>query len=339
MNGFWTITAVIMSFFISVVLTRILIPVLTNLKFGQTILKIGPSWHEKKQGTPTMGGIAFIAAIFVSTVYCLTIFYKTFSNAETPLMMSKIFIGLGMAVFCGIIGFLDDYLKVVKKQNLGLNPKQKLIMQFIIAFTYLWMMHHVQIQNGVTDATKINLPFFYTIDLGFFYFPICAIIIVGIINAVNLHDGVDGLCSSTTLVLGVVYLLISSILGMHGLNILTGALIGGLAGFLVWNFHPAKVFMGDTGSLFLGGIICAIGFATKLHLILILMSLVYCFEMFSVMLQVVYFKITKGKRLFKMSPIHHHFEMIGWSEVKICILFSFFVVLCGILAILLTITF
>ena len=182
--------------------------------------------------------------------------------------------------------------------------------------------------------TVINLPIFGNVDFGLLYWPIMAIVIVGIVNAVNLNDGIDGLCGSVTFFVGIFFMIIASMLGMYGFSIEAAAMAGGCLGFLMWNFNPAKVFMGDTGSLFLGGLICALGIGMKQHVILILMAAVYILEMFSVILQVAYFKFTKGKRLFKMSPIHHHFEMCGWSEVKICFAFSLVTILCGIISLI-----
>ena len=342
MNGIWTMLAAIISFAITAILGKFMIPFLHKLKYGQTILEIGPSWHKKKQGTPTMGGIMFIIGTVLSAVVCIPLYYIINGSAgnqiiETPVMMTKIFAGLCMAILYGCVGFLDDYIKVVKKQNKGLNPKQKLIFQFAIAISYLLCIYIVESRNGGKNITSVSFPFLGALNLGPFYWIISSIVIVGIVNAVNLNDGVDGLTSSVTFFVSIFYMVISSLLGMFGLSILSAALAGGCLGFLVWNFYPAKVFMGDTGSLFLGGIVCALGFGTNLHVVLILISFVYILEMFSVILQVLYFKYTNGKRLFKMSPIHHHFEMIGWSETKICTVFSLTTIFFGVISFILSI--
>lgn len=334
MNGLWSMVAALVAFLITSVSGKKLIPFLQRVKYGQTILEIGPSWHKKKQGTPTMGGIMFILGIVISTALCIPLYYFTsgvmgVQTVETPFMIFKIYAGLVMAVLYGLVGFLDDYIKVVKKQNKGLNPKQKLIFQFSIAILYLLSLYIFGTSQEVMNLTSIKIPFFEKIDFGVLFWPIAAVIIVGIVNAVNLTDGIDGLNSSITFFAGIFFMIISSISGMFGLSIEAAALVGGCLGFLIWNFYPAKVFMGDTGSLFLGGMICALGFGSGLHVILILLAAVYILEMFSVILQVMYFKATKGKRLFKMSPIHHHFEMLGWGEIKICAVFSLIEILFG----------
>ncbi len=341
MNSVWTMAAALISFLITAGSGKKFIAFLHKLKYGQTILEIGPCWHKKKQGTPTMGGIMFILGIIVSTFVCVPLYYYTsglqgLQVTETPFMILKIYAGIIMAILYGLIGFLDDYIKVVKKQNKGLNAKQKLILQFLVAGGYLLVLYFASLSMRVSNLSLVCLPFFKYIDLGILFWPLAAIVIVGIVNAVNLTDGVDGLNSSITFFVGTFMMIIASIDGMFGLSIEAAALVGGCLGFLIWNFHPAKVFMGDTGSLFLGGMICAIGFGMRQYFILILLCSVYICEMLSVILQVAYFKITKGKRLFKMSPIHHHFEMLGWSEVKICTVFSLSTVVLGILSLFFT---
>ncbi len=336
MNGIWTMAAALVSFLVTALSGKKTISFLHKIKYGQTILEIGPSWHKRKQGTPTMGGIMFILGIVISTSVCVPLYYFTsgiqgLKVTETPFMILKIYAGLVMAFLFGLIGFLDDYIKVVKKQNKGLNPKQKLILQFSVAGLYLIVLYTASKLLGASGLTVFSFPFF-NIDLGFLFWPLAAVVIVGIVNASNLTDGVDGLNSSITFFVGIFMMIIASIYGMFGLSIEAAAMVGGCLGFLIWNFHPAKVFMGDTGSLFLGGMVCSLGFGMKQYFILILLCLPYICEMFSVILQVIYFKLTKGKRLFKMSPIHHHFEMLGWSEVKICVVFSLFTVFLGVLS-------
>lgn len=327
----WAVGAAVVAFVISAILGKVLIPFLHKLKFGQTILEIGPDWHKKKQGTPTMGGIMFIVGIIVSTVLCLVI--KMCTTGVDESQQYNVYIGLLMALCYGLIGFIDDYIKVVKKRNLGLTAKQKLVLQFAVAVLYLLALRFIA---GDTELTSTSIPFVGTVDLGWFYYIAASIVIVGIVNATNLTDGIDGLDGSITFFAAIAMMLISAMLSNIGTVIESAALAGGCLGFLVWNFHPAKVFMGDTGSLFLGGMVCAILFALDLPVLLLLIGFVYLAEMFSVMLQVSYFKLTHGKRLFKMSPIHHHFEMCGWSEVKIVCVFSFVTALLGAVAVLLT---
>ena len=304
--GIWTFCAAIAAFLISAVTGKFLIPFLHKLNFGQTILEEGPKWHKSKQGTPIMGGIMFIIAIVAVSVISTVVYMLTGSG----------FIETYLALANGLIGFIDDYTKVVKKRNLGLTAIQKLVLQFAVAGAYLATL-------GIAGyGTSTIIPFVGSVDLGFFYYIIAAIVIVGVVNAVNLTDGVDGLDGSITFFVAVSFMLIASKLYSLGITAVSAAIAGACLGFLVWNFHPAKVFMGDTGSLFLGGIVCALAFAVNMPILLLPLGIVYLCEMFSVMLQVGYFKLTHGKRLFKMSPIHHHFEMCGWSEVKIVAVFS-----------------
>ena len=334
--GIWTFCAAIIAFAISAAVGKFLIPYLHKLNFGQTILDIGPSCHKEKQGTPVMGGIMFIIAITFVTLVS-TLVYVFFGESVIDPITSNIskeatyiFAGLGLALANGIIGFVDDYTKVVKKRNLGLTAIQKLIFQFAVAGAYLAVL-------GISGCgTETIIPFVEEpVDLGFFYYIISAIVIVGIVNAVNLTDGVDGLDGSITFFVAVTFMLISSSLYRLGITAFSAAAAGACLGFLVWNFHPAKVFMGDTGSLFLGGLVCALAFAVRMPILLLPMGIVYLCEMFSVILQVGYFKLTHGKRLFKMSPIHHHFEMCGWSEIKIVAVFSLVTALFGVISFLL----
>lgn len=332
-TGLWELVGAVVAFVLSAVIGRFLIPILHKLKYGQTILDIGPSWHKKKQGTPTMGGIMFIIGIVVATVIaipCLSIFGDVYEptgySYNKEVLM--VFVSLGMAVLYGSVGFLDDYIKVVKKRNLGLTAKQKLVFQFAIAIAFVV----INAFFGYGDTTYI--PFAGTVHMGNFaiiYHIISVIVIVGVVNAVNLADGIDGLVGSETFFVAIFYMIISSIMTSPATGVLSAAVAGGCLGFLLWNFNPAKVFMGDTGSLFLGGIVCALAYSMNMPVILIPMALTYLLEMLSVILQVTYFKITHGKRLFKMSPIHHHFEKCGWSETKIVVVFSAFtIVICGI---------
>ncbi|MBE6733988.1 MAG: phospho-N-acetylmuramoyl-pentapeptide-transferase [Ruminococcaceae bacterium] len=328
----WALGAALVAFVVSTLLGKVLIPYLHKLKFGQTILEIGPDWHKKKQGTPTMGGIMFIAGIILSTVALFTARVLLSGNVPT-IEQYNIFIGLIMALCYGVIGFIDDYIKVVKKRNLGLTAPQKLVMQFAVAILYLLALRYI---GGDAGLTSTVIPFVGTVELGWFYYVIASVVIVGIVNATNLTDGIDGLDGSITFFAAICMLLISSMLSSIGGVIESAALAGGCLGFLVWNFHPAKVFMGDTGSLFLGGMVCSILFALDVPVLVLLIGIMYLTEMFSVMLQVCYFKLTHGKRLFKMSPIHHHYELCGWSEVKIVCVFSLITFVAGAIAVLLT---
>lgn len=330
--GIWTFATAAIAFVITALIGRFLIPYLHKLNFGQTILEIGPKWHEKKQGTPTMGGIMFIVGICIAAVVSVSVYIACGSNFFEMYLpdMSRqtvfIFAGLCMAICYGLVGFLDDYIKVVKKRNLGLTAIQKLILQFGIAIVYLVVL------TAFGFDTQTIIPFIGNVDLGFFYYIISAILIVGVVNAVNLTDGIDGLDGSVTFFASLFFMLIASLMSYLGVTAMSAALAGGCLGFLVWNFNPAKVFMGDTGSLFLGGIVCAIAFALNMPILLLPIGIVYFCEMFSVVLQVGYFKLTHGKRLFKMSPIHHHFEMCGWSEAKIVAVFSFVTAIFGAIA-------
>lgn len=330
--GIWTFCSAVLAFAISAILGKFLIPYLHKLNFGQTILDVGPNWHKNKQGTPIMGGIMFIVAIVVVTVISTLVYIMTGAQfihvffADIPREVVFIFAGLGLALANGLIGFFDDFTKVVKKRNLGLTAIQKLVLQFIAAGAYLAVL-------GIAGfGTTTIIPFVGEVDLGIFYYIIAAIGIVGIVNSVNLTDGVDGLNGSVTFFACVAFMLISCMMSYLGVTAMSAASAGACLGFLVWNFHPAKVFMGDTGSLFLGGLVCALAFATGMPILLLPIGIIYIAEELSVVLQVSYFKLTHGKRLFKMSPIHHHFEMCGWSEVKIVAVFSAVTALFGAVA-------
>lgn len=334
MNGVWALIAAVIAFGITAIMGKWMIPFLHKINFGQTIRDEGPKWHKKKQGTPTMGGIMFIIGILIATVVAVPCYWQissdnVFQMSETGLMATKIFAGLCLALGYGLIGYLDDYIKVVRKRNLGLTVKQKLILQFLVAAAYLAAIY----LSGGTGTTKI--PFVGLVDLGWAYWLIAAVLIVGVVNAVNFTDGIDGLNGSVTFFFAVFCMVISSYLSMFGLSIMAAAVAGGCLGFLLWNFNPAKVFMGDTGSLFLGGAVCALTFGMDLPILLIPLGIIYWMEIGSVMLQVTYFKLTHGKRLFKMSPIHHHFELCGWNEVKICVVFSCITMIGGIASMLL----
>ena len=312
----------VIAFAITAVLGKWMIPFLHKLKFGQTIREVGPSWHKNKQGTPTMGGLMFILGIAIAMICCLPVFYSL-GLEETILQKAKVFAGLGMAVAFGVIGFMDDYISILKKRNLGLTERQKLVLQFAVAAAYL---ASVTMAGGSTSTT---IPFVGQLDLGWFYYPLAAILIVGIVNAVNFTDGIDGLNTTVSFFAFLFLALCAGTLSMTGLSAMGLASAAACIGFLIWNWHPAKVFMGDTGSLFMGGMVCALAFGMNLPILLLPVGFVYICEIVSVVLQVSYFKATHGKRLFKMSPIHHHFEMCGWSEVKICVVFGLVALLSG----------
>ena len=313
----WIVTGVV-AFILSERLGKLLIPALHRLKFGQTIREEGPAWHKSKQGTPTMGGIIFIAAMLVVTILAMVVCQLVlpdgfFDETDTAASVTWFFAGVFMAVAFGLIGFVDDYIKVVKKRNLGLTSRQKLLAQITVAAAYALIRYF-------TGGTRISIPFYGYWDAGLWYIPITVFIIVAMVNATNLTDGIDGLCGTVSLVVCLFLLVVCGDLLSYGA--VCAAAAGALGGFLVWNFHPARVFMGDTGSLFIGGVLCAVAFGIGRPFLLLPMGIVYVAETLSVVLQVWYFKCTGGKRLFKMSPLHHHFEMCGWSENKIVAVFS-----------------
>ena len=299
------ITAVIVAVLLASVITAVggfwLLPMLRRLHFGQTILEIGPKWHQGKQGTPTMGGLMFIIGIPIAVVVAYLFMHaSTVGNPMSAIMRARMFYGLVLALLFGAIGFLDDYLKVVKKQNEGLTEKQKMALQILFGAVYLLLLH-----ISGTQSTMVTIPYIGTYDFGVFYYVFAMFAIIALSNAVNFTDGLDGLLSSVTLVLSIGYLIFCYLLGMGEMGIMAGALGGGCIGFLFWNHYPAKVFMGDTGSLFMSGMVIALAFGTG-----------------SVVLQRYYFKLTHGKRIFKMSPIHHHFEMSGYTEKQIVVMFA-----------------
>ena len=317
MNFIALLVTVVSAFLITSVIGMWLIPFLRRLHFGQTILDIGPAWHKSKQGTPTMGGIMFIAGITIAILAgWLTLELSEQGVADASAAGSfYLWGGLLMALAFGLIGFLDDYISVVKKQNLGLKAAQKSLAQLLVAVVYL------AAQQIFAPTTSFWLPFIGDLDIGIFYYPLMLFIIVGTVNAVNLTDGIDGLDASVTMVAAMGFMVIASIAGFSQMNLLAAALAGGCLGFLVWNFHPAKVFMGDTGSLFLGGMVVALAFGLRRPVLLVFIGIVYVVETLSDIIQIGSVKLT-GKRVFKMAPIHHHFEMSGWSEVKIVAVFS-----------------
>ena len=316
-NGIILAVAGIVSFALAALLGKVLIPWLHKLKFGQTILEDGPTWHQKKQGTPTMGGMLFIggfvAAVLVAVV--LIAILKPAYAFGTPFEIVRFWAGVGLALGCGLIGFADDYIKVVKKRNLGLTARQKILLQLLVSTAYAVVMY-------IFGKGGFYIPFIGFVEWGIWYIPFTIFVIIAMSNATNLTDGVDGLCGFTGFVAALCLLLIAGLANQLPQGVLAVALAGGLSGFLLWNFHPAQVFMGDTGSLFIGGALTALAFGIGQPFLLVPIGILYIAENLSVILQVSYFKITKGKRLFKMSPLHHHFELCGWSENKIVLTFA-----------------
>ncbi len=307
------IAAAVSAFILAIVAGLIIIPILRKAKLGQHIREVGPNWHKTKEGTPVMGGLIFIAALAV--VLFVFLILKRNSGAAAPLSV------LFMAVSCGLIGFLDDYEKIAKKRNLGLTVIQKLVLQTAVTVVFLYIMRKMGIFVGEYIIPFLGVSFTPSPIVSYVF---SSLFIIFTVNAVNLTDGIDGLATGVTIPVMVYFLIASAALGsaFAGLSVYAAALLGALLGFLIFNFNPAKVFMGDTGSLFLGGTVAGLAYALNKPLILIVVGFVYFAEAVSVVLQVGWFKITKGKRLFKMSPIHHHFELSGWSEKKIFAVFT-----------------
>ncbi len=308
--GILLVTA--LSFGLTVLLGRLLLPLLRRLKAGQSIKEIGPTWHMSKQGTPTMGGLMFIAAI---GILVLAGGFGHIQNGDRGALYVY-----GFALVFGVIGFIDDYMKVVHHENTGLTAGWKFLLQLsaAILMTVLLRYEGYLRPNLYVPFTRLYIPLPWPVYMAF-----AAFVMVGTVNAVNITDGVDGLSSSVTLPVALFFVFITARWGQDELTVFSAALLGGLMGFLVYNHYPAKVFMGDTGSLFLGGAVCGLAFATDMPLILVLVGIVYIAETLSDIIQVTYFKLTHGKRIFKMAPLHHHFEMCGWKEKKVVAVFSF----------------
>ncbi len=322
------ILSVVLTLILTVLFSKKFIPALISRKMGQPILEIGPRWHKSKEGTPTMGGLFFIAAIFI--VGILFSFF-VFPKEDLP----RVWITLGMAAAFGAVGFIDDRAKLLKKQNEGLRAYQKFLFQVIVAAAYLFLM---TLYGGLD--TKIIFPFLdKTVDFGIAYYGFAIILIVGVNNSVNLTDGIDGLCASVTATVAAFFaacgfrlptLLSPEHASDPTLAVLAGMTFGACIGFLVYNWNPARVFMGDTGSLFLGGMVAGLAFLLNVPLVILVVGLFYVIEAASVILQVGFFKLTHGKRLFKMAPIHHHFEKCGWSEPVIA---AFGILLTAVMAV------
>jgi len=298
------IYAVLIGFAVCVLLCPIFIPYLTKLKFGQTVRDDGPQSHLKKAGTPTMGGIVIVLSFLVGAAFFL-------SGNFDGVVVALVTLGYG------IIGFLDDYIKVVKKRSMGLRAWQKLLGQIIVTGFFAYYIYMVS-----DVGTSIYIPFTngYYLDLGLLYPFFLFFVMVSTVNGVNLTDGLDGLASGVTVLVATFFLLLAFGMGSGTMPVI-GAAVGSLLGFLLFNSYPARVFMGDTGSLALGGFIAAVAVLLRMPLMIVIVGIVYVLEDLSVVLQVGYFKLTKGKRLFKMAPLHHHFEQCGWSETKVVTLF------------------
>ncbi len=327
MKDFTPVIAAAVAFAVTAGLGYLVIPYLKRLKFGQTILDIGPKWHKDKQGTPTMGGVMIIAGVLVSLciayAYSAVVKGRFAAEMHDSYRLSVLISGIVMALCMSAIGFMDDYIKVVKKRNLGLTARQKTFLQLLVSAAYLASL-------ALSGMDTTTIPFIGDIDitsgLGLLFWPIALMFIYGFTNAVNLTDGIDGLASTVTLVVACAFMLASGFLYNMGINAMSAALAGACVGFILWNAKPAKVFMGDTGSMFLGGMVVAISFGTGRPVLLLFAGITYFLEALSDILQVAYYKKTK-KRLFKMAPLHHHFEMSGWSEQKIVLVFSGFTVI------------
>lgn len=310
MEPVWKLCLCIAAAYVAALLLgKVVIPELRKLKAGQQIREEGPKWHNSKAGTPTMGGLVFILA----SVVCIFFGWREMMAGEVAHILVW-----ALALCFGMVGFVDDFIKVRKKRNLGLTSLQKLLLQIVAGGLFLYALY----ATGVLSC-DIWIPF---TDIRWnlhpaIYMPLAMLVILGTVNAVNLTDGIDGLATGVTIPVMAFFTITAYLKGMVGLALFPAALLGALAGFLWYNFHPAKTFMGDTGSLFLGGAVCGMAFALDMPLILLLVGLIYLIETISVILQVGYFKLTHGKRLFRMAPIHHHFEMGGWSEYKIWFVF------------------
>lgn len=301
------ITAFVLAFLSATAFGKFYIPWLKRQKAGQEIKTNGPTWHMSKTGTPTMGGVMFIAAV---AFVCLTVGFDGVLHGD----LVHIFVLLFALVF-GAIGFLDDWEKLKKKQNLGLTAKMKFLLQLAAALVFVLLMREL---GFVTS--DLYIPFFnVTVYMPeWLYFVFAAFVIVGTVNAVNITDGIDGLAAGTSIPVFLFYVVVSMLWGENylELGIFASGMVGGLMGFLVYNFNPAKVFMGDTGSLFLGGAVAALAFAYNMPLILVTLGIIYILETLSDIIQVTYFKLTHGKRVFRMAPLHHHLEMGGWTGKK-----------------------
>ena len=315
------ILSFILSFGVAAIAGLILVPLLRKLKAGQMIREDGPTWHMSKQGTPSMGGLMFLLSIAVAVLIAGR---ESFAMGDSAHLVVFLF-----ALVFGIIGFIDDFQKLRHKANEGLTAAQKFLLQLAAAVVFtIWL------RNIGYLTPNLYIPFLnMEIALPWVvYMVFAAFVMVGTVNAVNLTDGVDGLATGVTIPVALFYLAVAAWYGRNDVAVLAAALAGGLFAFLMYNFHPAKVFMGDTGSLFLGGMVCGLAFALNLPLVIPIIGLIYVAEVVSDIIQVVYFKKTGGKRFFRMAPLHHHLELGGWSEVKLFCVFSMLTAVLCVLA-------
>ncbi len=303
------IISVLVSFAISVILCPVVIPFLKRLKFGQFVREEGPKEHLKKSGTPTMGGIIILSSVVITSV----LFIPEYRNIIPILFMT-----LGF----GLIGFLDDYIKVVMKRSLGLRAWQKLALQFIVTgiFAY-YLLNYTDVGTGMLIPFTGGFEDGLYLEIGILYVPMLFFAVLGTVNGANFTDGLDGLASGVTVIIAVFFTVISIVSG-SGIEPITGAVVGALLGFLLFNVYPARVFMGDTGSLALGGFVASAAYMMNMPIFILIVAFIYLVEVLSVIIQVSYFKATKGKRIFKMAPIHHHFELCGWSETRVVTVFT-----------------
>ena len=315
MMDFGVAVPVITSFAISAAAGPMVIPVLRKLKVGQTVRDDGPQTHLKKNGTPTMGGLIFLLSVVVTSLFYVK---------DYPKIIPILFVTVGF----GIVGFLDDYIKVVLRRSEGLTPGQKMAGQLVITGIFAWYM-----AERSEVGLQMLIPFGggSCLDLGMLSIPLLFIAVIGTVNGTNFTDGLDGLASSVTVMVAVFFTVVAVGTG-SGIHPVTCAVTGGLLGFLLFNVYPASVFMGDTGSLALGGFVASTAYMLRLPLFIVIVGLIYLVEVLSVMIQVSYFKATHGKRFFKMAPIHHHFEKCGWSETRIVAVFSIVTALCCLVA-------
>ena len=315
------VISIVAAFVITALAGRWLIPVLRRMKAGQSIKEIGPTWHMTKQGTPTMGGLMFI---FGTAVMVAVLGWPDFTAGD----LGGAFVFLFALVF-GIIGYIDDYFKVKKHENTGLTAAQKFLLQLAAAVLFTVLLRNFGYLTPDLYIPFVNVTFPIPWPL---YMVFAAFVMVGCVNAVNITDGIDGLAAGVTVPVMAFFTAVAVLWHHEELGIFSGALLGGLLAFLIYNFHPAKVFMGDTGSLFLGGAVCGLAFGLDIPLVLILVGIIYIAETLSDIIQVGYFKLTHGKRIFRMAPLHHHLEMGGWSEVKLVTVFTGITLLACLLA-------
>jgi phospho-N-acetylmuramoyl-pentapeptide-transferase len=304
-----TILAIIIAFAISAMLCPIVIPFLHRLKFGQEVRREGPESHLKKQGTPTMGGLIILTSVIITSLFYIR---------DYPKILPVLFMTVGF----GIVGFLDDYIKIVMKRSEGLKPFQKIIGQLIITgiFTY-YLIHSKDVGTGMLIPFTGGFDKGLYLNLGIFFVPAVFFIVIGTDNGVNFTDGLDGLCTSVTILVAT-FLTVVAIGERAGISPITGAVVGSLLGFLLFNVYPARVFMGDTGSLALGGFVASSAFMMQIPIFIAIIGFIYLLEVLSDIIQIAYFKKTGGKRFFKMAPIHHHFELCGWSETRVVAVFA-----------------